>query len=283
VDDNFKLNVHYLLSEFKILPDKKSDNNFYFNEADGYISIKHCEKQLGDPDSLCCFLVNLFFDKMEELDSEIKVYDELYEKCKSNSKDFDHSLQYFNKRDELDGGSYRYSSLPSKADHLSSVIYIRNKNGLLTYSNLMDYSNKFHKLEQQKSKIENKIKKLKKEISIYSWENYNLPSKSEKASQVIKSLVNYLYKKSDVKKFFTVKKLRHDQKARLEARKIAEKIWKKERDLTIEDMITREKIIGVTKKKNGKFYSEKTVRNWINELAPNRKPGRRPKKINKEK
>ena len=61
-------------------------------------------------------------------------------------------------------------------------------------------------------------------------------------------------------------------------RKIAEQIWEVEPTLTIKSMIEREELIEPSKKKNGKFYADKTIREWINDLCPNRKPGRRSKK-----
>ena len=74
-----------------------------------------------------------------------------------------------------------------------------------------------------------------------------------------------------------IKMLRSNQKARIESRKIAKKIWNQDPKITIKDMIEHSEIIEVTKKKNGIFYTEKTVRDWIKDLSPNRSPGR-PKK-----
>jgi hypothetical protein len=58
-------------------------------------------------------------------------------------------------------------------------------------------------------------------------------------------------------------------------RAIAQMLWDQDPKITIADMIHRDEI-----NKYGceeKLYSEKTLRTWINDLAPDRSPGRRPK------
>lgn len=86
----------------------------------------------------------------------------------------------------------------------------------------------------------------------------------------------YAFEKS---KPIGVKKLRPDQIAKQECRKVAKEIWEKDPTLTIKAMTDMEEIINVSKKPNGDLYSEKTVRNWIKDLCPDRSPGRRPKKL----
>jgi hypothetical protein len=71
------------------------------------------------------------------------------------------------------------------------------------------------------------------------------------------------------------KKLRPNQLAKVKCREIAEGIWEKESKTTIAAMINHPIMVPHTKKKNGNFYTEKTVRNWINDLCPNRSRGRR--------
>jgi hypothetical protein len=73
------------------------------------------------------------------------------------------------------------------------------------------------------------------------------------------------------------KGIRHSQKVRKKCREIATKIWQTE-TITIADMCRRPEIKEVAKNKNGKPYVERTIRNWINDLSPNRSRGRRPKK-----
>ena len=56
-------------------------------------------------------------------------------------------------------------------------------------------------------------------------------------------------------------------------------IWESEPSLTIEDLIYGDPInkYGC----EGHTYSDKTLRNWVKDLCPNRQPGRRPKPGNK--
>jgi hypothetical protein len=67
------------------------------------------------------------------------------------------------------------------------------------------------------------------------------------------------------------------QRHRLECRKVAAKLWEKDRLITIADMVLRDEI-NIVFAGRKKFYTEDTIRNWIKDLCPNRKPGRRPKK-----
>ena len=69
-------------------------------------------------------------------------------------------------------------------------------------------------------------------------------------------------------------KPRPSQRHRKQCRLVAEKIWKDNPDITIEDMAQRDEINEVFE---GKVYADKTIRNWIKDLCPNRLPGRRPK------
>jgi len=64
------------------------------------------------------------------------------------------------------------------------------------------------------------------------------------------------------------------QRHRERCRTIAEYLWQQEATLTIEDMIQNDAINGIACENH--TYSEKTLRNWIKDLCPNRKPGRRP-------
>ncbi len=66
-----------------------------------------------------------------------------------------------------------------------------------------------------------------------------------------------------------------NQRHRERCRTMAEYFWQQELTLTIEDMIQNDAINGIACEK--RIYSEKTLRNWIKDLCPNRKPGRRPK------
>ena len=72
-----------------------------------------------------------------------------------------------------------------------------------------------------------------------------------------------------------VKKLRPNQRHKLECRKVAEAIWKKDPTITIAGMAVCNEIFEACEEK---MYEEKTIRDWVKDLCPNREPGRRPKK-----
>ena len=73
------------------------------------------------------------------------------------------------------------------------------------------------------------------------------------------------------------KTLRPSQRHKKAVCEIAADLWKKDPSITIAKMIERQEIIDVSEKENGDCYLEKTLRDWIKDLCPNRKPGRRPK------
>jgi hypothetical protein len=66
---------------------------------------------------------------------------------------------------------------------------------------------------------------------------------------------------------------RASQKHRERCRAIAELKWQSEPDITIADMVISDEI--TVHGCQEKHYGEKTIRGWINDLAPNRSPGRR--------
>ncbi len=70
------------------------------------------------------------------------------------------------------------------------------------------------------------------------------------------------------------KKLLPSQKHKIEARLIAEGKWQEDPNITIAEMVQDPDI---NKEYDGIEYKNKTLRGWINNLAPNRKPGRRKK------
>ena len=59
--------------------------------------------------------------------------------------------------------------------------------------------------------------------------------------------------------------------------KVAKRLWEENETLTIAD-ITLHDDINITTKPNGKNFSEGTLREWIKDLAPSNKPGRRKNK-----
>jgi hypothetical protein len=57
-------------------------------------------------------------------------------------------------------------------------------------------------------------------------------------------------------------------------RKAAKKLWEEDNTRTIVDIIDDDKI-NIIKKSDGTNYSEGTLRDWVKDLAPTNKPGRR--------
>lgn len=65
---------------------------------------------------------------------------------------------------------------------------------------------------------------------------------------------------------------RSNQRHRLKVREIAKKLWQNHPDWTIQRLIEHNEVNAAT---TPRVYSEKTLRYWIKDLAPNRLPGRR--------
>lgn len=84
-----------------------------------------------------------------------------------------------------------------------------------------------------------------------------------------------LLQRSNPKDQAEVKKLRPDQRHKERCRALAEYQWSKNAETTIAEMIQFEPIIKIGCE--GKPYKPETLHGWINDLCPNRRPGRRPK------
>lgn len=69
------------------------------------------------------------------------------------------------------------------------------------------------------------------------------------------------------------RRLRPSQRHKAACRKVAASLWGKDPSITIAAMIQKDEIRDACE---GKVYKEKTIRRWIKDLCPNRKPGRRP-------
>lgn len=66
-----------------------------------------------------------------------------------------------------------------------------------------------------------------------------------------------------------------DQRAKLKCREIAQEKWMADPSITIADMIMINEIEAACTEIGGKSYTENALRGWINDLCPNREPGRR--------
>jgi hypothetical protein len=65
------------------------------------------------------------------------------------------------------------------------------------------------------------------------------------------------------------------QECSAQCREIAKRIWDRQPDFTIAAMVNHSEIVRRARKPDGSPYSEMTIRNWIRDLCPNPKPGRR--------
>jgi hypothetical protein len=120
------------------------------------------------------------------------------------------------------------------------------------------------------------------------WNGFEFPQDQELTTHFIRILQNSLFLKADVEKVFPApakpvvavplqaqvkaKKPRRQERHKNDCRAAAQKIWAESPGITIEDMIQRDEIANACE---GALYREKTIRNWIKDLCPNRKPGRR--------
>jgi hypothetical protein len=161
--------------------------------------------------------------------------------------------------------------------------------------------------------IANRIQPLQERIQAYrgyleslngsSWEGFELPEDPDLSARFIGALLNSFYLRDEVynrlspqselapdqepvqpvqifeqvEKAVKQQKLRPAQRHRLACREAAEKIWKEDPTLTIEDMIDRKEITDACQ---GAAYIRKTIRNWVNDLCPKRNPGRPKNKKN---
>jgi len=149
----------------------------------------------------------------------------------------------------------------------------------------MDDEKELHDTKERIKTIEGELP----QNNLYSWKDYSLPDPEKEAIKIVNDLINSLFKTTEFIKLkkqseeepstisFTKNNLSPNQKRKIECQKIAKKIWNKNPTITIADMINHPDILPYTMKKNGKYYTEKAIRNWIKKLCPNRSPGRRAK------
>ena len=144
----------------------------------------------------------------------------------------------------------------------------------------------FKKRLEKMQRIVNDEPDLRNETKLFpeqfemSWKYLSVNS-GETAKAVNKRLEDAIFKKEEVDKYFgnikthpLKKKLRPDQNCKIACREMAEKLWKKDPTLTITAMYNHTEIKKILNNK----YIDKTFRNWVKDLCPNRKPGRRSSK-----
>lgn len=133
------------------------------------------------------------------------------------------------------------------------------------------------------------------------WSGFQLPADQDLSRHYIQVLLNSYYHRDEVYKRLSPqsepvpdqepvqptrvgdqfqvevkgRNLRPDQRHKIDCRAVAQKIWAESPETTIEGMIRSDEVSNACE---GIVYGEKTIRNWIKDLCPNRRPGRRKNK-----
>jgi hypothetical protein len=130
-------------------------------------------------------------------------------------------------------------------------------------------------------------------IKTSSWGEFGLPADQDIKDCFASFLVNSRYRAEEVNRIllnqpgaphearppapeFKSPRSAHAQTCKKECRKIAQRIWDRQPDFTIAAMINHSEILHQARKPDGSYHSEMTIRNWIRDLCPNPKRGRRP-------
>lgn len=111
---------------------------------------------------------------------------------------------------------------------------------------------------------------IKDYIRCYLTPNYSFARLWELKEKYLKGLYDQILE---------TKLKRPSQKHKAAARRVAKKLWEKDPDITIEEMLNRNEVHDMFERQS---YHEGTLRKWLKDLCPNRRPGRRPKKAQKK-
>ena len=135
-----------------------------------------------------------------------------------------------------------------------------------------------------------------KSIKTSNWDEFSLPTDPGIGRCYANFLIDSKYTAEEVERFLSTGhepndieplpqvetkpgRSSHAQEANKKCREIATRIWERQPDFTIAAMVNHSEIIHQARKPDGSSYSEMTIRNWIRDLCPNPKPGRRPKSV----
>lgn len=158
-----------------------------------------------------------------------------------------------------------------------------------------DFTPEYVKDLEREIKVKQKIaalleKKLSKKKND-SWAGYHLPDDDADKIFMINYLLNLQFKSAEVERVIkhheldqreldhtpTKRKLRPSQKDREKCKEVARKLREQNPTITIAAAIRHKDMKEVSKKNDGKFYLEDTIRGWIKTLWPDklRKRGRK--------
>ena len=159
------------------------------------------------------------------------------------------------------------------------------------YHDLIDKASTMTDDDPEANEVKTKIKNTTESINAsqdVDWNDFELPASETEAEAILTALKGSLYHQKEIDKLKSSAGIRperaltHDQRCKIECRKVAERLWAEDRHITIRAMSQeRQEILDVSIKKDGTHYLEATVRNWIKDLCPDRSAGRRPDKIKK--
>jgi hypothetical protein len=122
------------------------------------------------------------------------------------------------------------------------------------------------------------------------WKCCPMPQDKKEATRLLDLLTESLYRMDDVSKIEAERRQtrligegsqllgkgqRPSQIHKMKVRAIAAELWKQKPSITIADMIFRNETALAC---DNRTYTEKTLRQWIKDLCPNRFPGRRHKR-----
>jgi len=129
-------------------------------------------------------------------------------------------------------------------------------------------------------------------IKSSSWDEFELPADPGLEGCFSRRLINARYRAEEVERFLPrqssspqeplppaaeskTSRSAYAQERNRKCREIAKRIWNQQPDFTIAAMVNHSEITRQARKPDGSPYSDLTIRNWIRDLCPNPKPGRR--------
>jgi len=145
-------------------------------------------------------------------------------------------------------------------------------------------------LQNERTDIADRLNSIEVEDGHRSWKYFYPPRSATERDSVYELLKGSFFLETEVSKYVEIKdvdrvetsinsdKVRPSREHREDVRKVASELWEKNPTMTIVAVIDDLNERGIGKKLNGNLYLENTIRRWINDLCPDRSPGRRPKK-----
>ena len=137
-----------------------------------------------------------------------------------------------------------------------------------------------------------KSKRYFEAIKTSSWDEFELPADAELEGCFSSCLIDSRYRTEEVERFLPKQpdsaqvelppaaeskssRSAYAQACNRKCREIAKRIWDRQPDFTIAALVNHSEITRQARKPDGRPYSDLTIRNWIRDLCPNPKPGRR--------